>query len=208
MSSEETKEIEKKDNPADENGAENILENPEQALEAVLFAAGYPLTYDKLAEVFEISPLEVKAILYTMKNKYDQADDRGIQLVFYDDSCQLCTKEGFDKYIRAALGIRQSGKLSNSCMETLAIIAYNQPVTKAVIEQIRGVDCTYAISALTDKNLITVSGRLDVPGKPNLYSTTDDFLRVFGLVGLSELPRPKEEAEVEAEPEQITIEGI
>jgi segregation and condensation protein B len=207
MSSEETKEIEIKEEQNSES-EENTLENPEQALEAVLFAAGYPMTYDKLAEVFEISPLEVKAILYTMKNKYDQAEDRGIQLVFYDDSCQLCTKEGFDKYIRAALGIRQSGKLSNSCMETLAIIAYNQPVTKAVIEQIRGVDCTYAISALTDKNLITVSGRLDVPGKPNLYSTTDDFLRVFGLVGLSELPKPSEEAAVESEPEQITIEGI
>jgi len=93
-------------------------------------------------------------------------------------------------------------------METLAIIAYNQPVTKAVIEQIRGVDCTYAISALTDKNLITVSGKLDVPGRPNLYSTTEDFLRVFGLVGLSELPKPSEEMVAEAEPEQITIEGI
>ena len=205
MSSEETKEIKETDAAQAE---EATLEHPEQAMEAVLFAAGYPLSYEKLAQVFEISVLEVKAILYTMKNKYDGDDDRGIQLVFYDDCCQLCTKEGFEKYIRNALGIRQSGKLSNSCMETLAIIAYNQPVTKAVIEQIRGVDCTYAISALSDKNLITVSGKLDVPGKPNLYSTTDDFLRVFGLVGLSELPRPSEESVPDTEPEQITIEGI
>lgn len=203
MSLEENKEI-----TQDNQTEGEVLEYPEQALEAILFAAGYPISFDKLAEVLNISPLEVKALLYTMKNKYDEADDRGIQLVFFDDSCQLCTKECYDKYIRSALGIRQSGKLSNSCMETLAIIAYNQPVTKAVIEQIRGVDCTYAISALTDKNLITVSGKLDVPGKPNLYSTTDDFLRVFGLVGLSELPKPSEEMPASNEPEQITIEGI
>jgi len=203
MSLEEKKEITEGEAQTGES-----LEHPEQALEAILFAAGYPMTFDKLAEVLSISPLEVKAHLYTMKNKYDEAEDRGIQLVFFDDSCQLCTKECYDKYIRVALGIRQSGKLSNSCMETLAIIAYNQPVTKAVIEQIRGVDCTYAISALTDKNLITVSGKLDVPGRPNLYSTTEDFLRVFGLVGLSELPKPSEEMVAEAEPEQITIEGI
>ncbi len=179
----------------------------EEALEAILFAAGYPVQFKKMTEVLMISELEIKAALYTMKNKYEE-EERGIQLLFFDDACQLCTKEKYDKYVRLALGIRQSGKLSNSCMETLAIIAYNQPVTKAVIEQIRGVDCTYAISALTDKSLIEVSGRLDVPGKPNLYSTTPDFLRVFGLVDLEELPKPKEEDMPEEENEQITIEGI
>ena len=156
-------------------------------IEAVLFAAGYPLEYEKLAEVAEVSLSEVRYAVECLKEQY-AAEAHGIQLVTYADSCQFCTCEGYENYIRKALGIKQSGRLSASSMEVLAIVAYNQPVTKAVIEQIRGVDSSYALSILMEKSLIETVGRLDVPGKPNLYGTTQDFLRVFGLASLQELP--------------------
>ncbi len=156
-------------------------------IEAVLFAAGYPLEYEKLAEVAETSVSEVRECVELLREQY-LSDSHGIQLVTYADSCQFCTREGYEDYIRKAMGIKQSGRLSASSMEVLAIIAYNQPVTKAVIEQIRGVDSSYALSILTEKSLIETVGRLDVPGKPNLYGTTQDFLRVFGLASLQELP--------------------
>ncbi len=156
-------------------------------IEAVLFAAGYPMEYDKLATVAAVSETEAREAAWSLHQKYE-SEERGIQLVLYDNSCQLCTKEGFEDYIRTALGIRQTGRLSASALEVLAIVAYNQPVTKAVIEQIRGVDSSYALGVLAEKSLIETVGRLDVPGKPNLYGTTPDFLRVFGLSSLEELP--------------------
>lgn len=173
----------------------------EATLEAILFAAGYPLEYEKLATAAAVSETEVRDCIWRMKMQY-QDEKRGIQIVTYDNKCQLCTKEAYENKIRVAMGIRQTGKLSNSCLEVLAVIAYNQPVTKAVIEQIRGVDSSYALSVLTEKSLIESKGRLDVPGKPNLYGTTDDFLRVFGLSSLEELPS------VGDAPEQTTLEGI
>lgn len=172
-------------------------------LEAILFAAGYPIEYEKLAAAAMASETEVRDTIWRMKLQY-QDEHRGIQIVTYDNKCQLCTKEVFENRIRTAMGIRQSGKLSNACLEVLAVIAYNQPVTKAVIEQIRGVDSSYAVSVLSEKSLIEPKGRLDVPGKPILYGTTDDFLRVFGLSSLEELPS------VGDTPEQtnLNLEGI
>lgn len=183
---------------------ETVPELPlEATLEAILFAAGYPIEYDKLAAAAMVSETDVRDTIWRMKATY-QDEKRGIQIVTYENKCQLCTKEAYENYIRTAMGIRQSGKLSNSCLEVLAVIAYNQPVTKAVIEQIRGVDSSYALSVLSEKSLIESKGRLDVPGKPILYGTTDDFLRVFGLSSLEELPS------VGDTPEQTTlqIEGI
>jgi segregation and condensation protein B len=107
----------------------------------------------------------------------------------FSDSCQLCTDELYERQVKTALGMRHGGALSSSSMETLAIIAYNQPATKSFIEQVRGVDSTYAITTLCEKQLIEVVGRLDVPGKPNLYATTETFLRCFGLSSLEELPK-------------------
>ena len=156
-------------------------------IEAVLFAAGYPLEYDKLAQVAMVSEIEIRQCVEELKSQYAN-DSHGIQLVTYSNSCQICTREGYEDYIRTALGIKQTGRLSASALEVLAIIAYNQPVTKAVIEQIRGVDSSSALGVLTEKSLIETVGRLDVPGKPNLYGTTQDFLRVFGLSSLQELP--------------------
>ena len=106
----------------------------------------------------------------------------------YDNACQLCTKEKYLPHIRVALGIRRNGTLSNSSIEVLAIVAYHQPVTRAYIDTVRGVDSAYAVSSLLERGLIESVGRLDAPGRPMLYGTTADFLRCFGLSSLSELP--------------------
>lgn len=158
-------------------------------LEAVLFAAGHPLTYEVLAEAAECMTSEVKEILTEMANEYsDHANKRGIQLVMYKDSCQLCTKEEHIDKIRTALGVRSGGNLSRSSMETLAIVAYHQPVTRSYIDSVRGIDSSYSVNNLTDKGLIEVCGRLDAPGRPSLYRTTENFLRIFGITSLDELP--------------------
>ena len=169
-------------------------------IEAILFAAGFPVKYEKIAEVCEISVDELKEILKSEAFTYE---DRGIQLVCFSDSCQLCTNELYERQVKDALGMRHGGALSNSSMETLAIIAYNQPVTKAFIEQVRRVDSSYAVTTLCEKGLVTVVGRLDLPGKPNLYGTTETFLRCFGLSSLEELPKA-EVLEEAGEGEEVT----
>ena len=160
-------------------------------IEAVLFAAGYPVKYEKLASVLGVTPGQVKNIVSEYMREYNgngATFPRGILLLMYDDACQLCTKEEYNKQVRDALGIRRGGNLSPSSLEVLAIVAYNEPVTRAFIDTVRGVDSSYAVTSLSDKHLIEACGRLDVPGRPLLYRTTDDFLRVFGLKSLSELP--------------------
>lgn len=161
----------------------------EAIIESILFAAGYPVQYTRLSDVLAISEKDVKKVVKDYAVKYNSCNiSRGIQIVLYDDSCQLCTKEEYQGYIKEALGIKKNGTLSNSSLEVLAVIAYHQPVTKAYIEQVRGVDCTYAVNNLMDKKLIDIKGRLDVPGKPYLYVTSHDFLRCFGLSSLDDLP--------------------
>lgn len=178
----------------------DILEEEDfkEAIEAVLFAAGYPLTYEKLAETFGKTETEMRVFMNGFAKEYNSAR-RGILLLVMEDSCQLCSKEQYKDFVRSAMGIKSSGKLSNSCLEALAIIAYNQPVTKAYIEQVRGVDCSWAVGMLCDKLLIEQKGRLDAPGKPILYGTTDEFLRVFGLSGLSDLPKDAVLPEIKSE---------
>jgi len=163
-------------------------------IEAILFAAGYPVSFRKLAEVLETSTLTVRKAVSELQSSLE-LDNRGIRLIIVSDSCQLCSKEEFEQYVRKALGIRREGRLSNSSLEVLAIVAYNQPITKAKIEKIRGVDSSYAVSTLCDRRLIEAKGRLDAPGKPILYGTTDDFLRCFGLSSLYELPDYEEKSE-------------
>lgn len=168
---------------------ENALEEFEGVLEAILFAAGHPVAYTKLAEIFEISVSILKEKVAAFAESYNNATpERGILLLTYDDSCQLCSRQKFLPHIRTALGIRRSGTLSNSSIEVLAIIAYNQPVTRAYVDAVRGVDSAYAVSSLLERNLIEAVGRLDAPGRPMLYGTTADFLRCFGLSSLSDLP--------------------
>ena len=166
----------------------------EEALEAVLFAAGHPITYATLARVFELTPAVVKDKVFEYALKYnDPTIPRGVILLTYKDSCQLCTKEHYLHEIREALGIRKSGSLSTSSMEVLAIVAYNQHVTRAFVDTLRRVDSSYAINNLLDRGLITATGRLDVPGRPMLYGTTSDFLRCFGLSDLDSLPKTSDE---------------
>lgn len=166
----------------------------EEALEAILFAAGHPITYATLARVFELTPAVVKDKVFDYAMKYnDPAIPRGVILLTYKDSCQLCTKEHYLHEIRDALGIRKSGSLSTSSMEVLAIVAYNQPVTRAFVDTLRRVDSSYAMNNLLDRGLIKATGRLDVPGRPMLYGTTLDFLRCFGLNDLDSLPTTSDE---------------
>ena len=158
-----------------------------EAIEAILFAAGYPVKYEKLAEVLGLSEPDVRLLCEHMATEYQKAG-RGILMLCLPETCQLTTKEQYMPYIREALGIKRGGNLSASSLEVLAIVAYNQPVTRAYVDAVRGVDSSYAVGSLLDKNLIEACGRMDAPGRPMLYVTTDKFLRVFGLNSLSELP--------------------
>ena len=160
-----------------------------QAIEAILYAAGYPMRYDKLGELLGLSTKDIKTLVRSMADHFAEQDTHhGIQLLLYPTTCQLATKERYAPYIREALGIRRGGNLSASSMEVLAVVAYNQPVTRSYIDLVRGVDSSYAVNSLLDKGLIEAAGRLDAPGRPMLYVTTDKFLRVFGLNALDELP--------------------
>lgn len=165
------------------------LTNISGAIEAILYAAGHPVSYERLSEVLGLSTGDVKKIVEAMSKEYNSKKSmRGIMLLMYPESCQFSTKEEYMPYIREALGIKRGGNLSNSTMEALAVVAYNQPVTRSYVDSVRGVDSSYAMTSLIDKNLIACCGRLDAPGRPMLYATTEKFLRVFGLSSLDELP--------------------
>ncbi len=186
----------------------------ESAIEAILFAAGYPVKYTRLAEVLGLDVKNTKSIIENMSREYNaEKSKRGVNLLLFPDTCQLSTKEQYAPYIREALGIKRGGNLSASSMEVLAVVAYNQPVTRSFVDQVRGVDSAYAMNSLIDKDLIAACGRLDAPGRPMLYVTTDKFLRVFGLNSLSELPAtetmlpPKEETPMIAESELVDEES-
>lgn len=161
-----------------------------EIIEAILYAAGHPVSYDKIADILETTPAVAKKMVEDYSEKYNNSDTpRGVQLIMFDKACQLCTKSEYESYVKMALGIKQGrGNLSNSSLEVLAIIAYHQPVTRAYIEQVRGLDSSYSVALLMEKNLIEKKGRLDVPGRPSLYGTTLDFLRCFGLTSLEQLP--------------------
>lgn len=202
--SEEIKEI----NEAVEESSEGVKEEAteevkevrpvvfEEALEAILFAAGHPISYATLARVFEMTPGAVKEKVMDYAEKYNVSElPRGVILLTYADSCQLSTKKYYLNEIREALGIKKSGTLSTSSMEALAIIAYNQPVTRVFVDTLRRADSSYAMNNLLDRGLIEAKGRLDAPGRPMLYGTTTDFLRAFGLNNISELPSTTEEIE-------------
>ena len=179
------------------------VEDVKRAIEAILFAAGYPVKYEKLSEVIGLPQRDLRALIESMSREYD---GRGIQLLLYPDTCQLTTKEVFAPYIREALGIKRGGNLSASSLEVLAVVAYNQPVTRAYIDTVRGVDSSYAVTSLLDKGLIEAIGRLDAPGRPMLYGTTDKFLRVFGLGSLAELPETEALGVASAQAEGVVIE--
>lgn len=162
-----------------------------RVIEAVLFAAGHPVTYARLAEVLSTTVARVRDTVRSYAEEYNSPDspiERGIMLICYEDSCQLSSREIYGDHIRTALGIKRGGNLSPSSLEVLAIIAYNEPVTRVYVDTVRGVDSSYAVNSLVDRQLIEPCGKLDAPGRPNLYRTTKNFLRVFGLNSLSDLP--------------------
>ena len=187
------------------------IKNPTAAIEAIMFAAGYPMKYEKLAEVLNITPSEVKRYVSELAEKYND-DEHGIMVLMFAETCQFCTKEIHMPLIKEALGIKRGGNLSNSSMEVLAIVAYNQPVTRSFVDLVRGVDSNYAMNSLIDKALIEACGRLDAPGRPMLYGTTDKFLRVFGISSVNELPEievlraSEEQMEIMAPGEHLIVE--
>lgn len=156
-------------------------------LEAVLFAIGEPIEIERLCVALELDEIVVADALAKLQQKYE-SEECGICLLKLDNKYQLCTKKVFADEIRSVIEIKKNAPLSQAAFEVLAIIAYNQPVTKAFVEQIRGVDCSGVISTLCQKCLIEEKGRLDLPGRPLIYGTTPEFLRCFCISSLDELP--------------------
>ena len=159
----------------------------QRIIEAILFAAGERVELSRLASTLETDPAEIAAATEELADRL-AFDRRGIRILHLEEGYQMVSSGEMADYITKALETRKPPKLSASQLETLTIVAYYQPATKALVEQIRGVDSAYSISALLNKKLIVESGRLNVPGRPILYRTTPDFLRTFGISSLEELP--------------------
>ena len=180
-------------------------EKAKAVLEAILFAMGDSVGIDSLAAVIEEDKQTTKGIIEEMAKEYD-AGDRGIGLVMLDDAVQMCTKGELYEYLIKIAKTPRKMVLTDTVMETLSIIAYKQPVTRLEIERIRGVSCDHAVNKLLEYDLITELGRLDAPGRPLLFGTTEQFLRCFGVRSLEELPELstvqmeefKQQAEAEA----------
>lgn len=164
------------------------------SLEAMLFAAGDPVEPGKLAEVLDIDVENVIKMLGHLEASYDE-NNSGLRLIRVDGKYQLCTREEYSEEVRGLLEIKKNTPLSQAAFEVLAIVAYNKTVTKSFIEQIRGVDCSGPVSNLVQKGLIEEKGRLDLPGRPLVYGTTDRFLRCFSLNSLDDLPDLPEDKE-------------
>ena len=156
-------------------------------VEAVLFAAAEPIEYTKLASVLGMDDEQILLVMDELNKKYDN-EDSGICLLQLDKKYQLCSKKEFVEAVRNVLDLKRNSPLSQAAFEVLAIIAYNQPITKPYIEQIRGVDCSGVVNTLCQRGLVEEKGRLEVPGRPVLYGTTSDFLRCFSLNSLDDLP--------------------
>lgn len=165
-------------------------------LEAMLFASGDPIDASKLAEVLDIDIEAVTKMLGYLSASYDERES-GLMLIRVDNKYQICTREEHSEEVRKLLEIRKNTPLSNAAFEVLAIIAYNKTVTKSFIEQVRGVDCSGPVSSLVQKGLIEEKGRLDLPGRPLIYGTTDRFLRCFSLNSLEDLPELPKTEEIE-----------
>ena len=163
------------------------FEQLQRAIEAILFAAGERIELSRLAMALETDENEVAAAADALADTLS-IERRGIRILRLDSGYQMVSSGEMADYITKALETRKPPKLSSSQLETLTIIAYYQPATKAMVEQIRGVDSAYSVAALLNKKLIEEAGRLNVPGRPIQYKTTPDFLRTFGLSSLEELP--------------------
>ena len=156
-------------------------------IEAVMFAYGEPISAEKLSKICEVGKLEIFAAVEELLERYND-DESGLVLLKLGDSFQIAAKPEYAPYIKESIEIKRQTPLSPAAMEVLAIVAYNQPVSKAFVEQVRGIDSGSVVNTLTERGLVEEAGRLDLPGRPIAYRTTETFLRCFGLRKLSELP--------------------
>ena len=157
-------------------------------IEAILFAAGESVPVARLSLILGVGEDEVLAAAEELREKYER-EQRGMRILRLDDRLQMCSAPEFAPYISKVLEQRKPPMLSQPALETMAVVAYFQPVTRAYVEQVRGVDSSYTVSALAERGLIEECGRLDVPGRPAVFRTTDVFLRTMGISSLAELPR-------------------
>lgn len=184
------------------------------AAEAMLFACGEPLEIDRIAEILEIDTENAESLVLNIAAKYDDTNS-GIKVVKMDKKYQICTRKEYAEQVRDILDMKKNAPLSQAAFEVLAVVAYNQPITKAYIEQVRGVDCSGVISTLCQKGLIEEVGRLELPGRPLIYGTTAEFLKCFCINSLDDLPdipelneksTEEQEAEIEIEKMEAEIE--
>lgn len=179
----------------------------QRVIEAILFASGERIEVSRLSEVLEVDPDEIAKAADELANNL-AFERRGIRVLKLENGYQMVSSGEMADYVSKALETRKPPKLSSSQLETLTIIAYYQPATKALVEQIRGVDSSYSVGALLNKKLIEEAGRLNVPGRPIQYKTTPDFLRTFGLQSLEDLP-PIEKVNfgepLDQDPDQLQI---
>ena len=178
------------------------LKETEAALEAILFAAGEPVSVERICLTLELDRPTVDAVCQRLADQYSY-ERRGLRLVRLDTGYQLCSAPEYAALVRKTLESRKPAKLSQPALEVLSIIAYYQPVTRAYVDQVRGVDSSYTVGLLLERELIEEAGRLAVPGRPIQYRTTKNFLRSFGLASLEELP---ELPSATPEDGQITLE--
>ncbi len=169
-------------------------------VEAILFAGGDPVALDRIAQVLGVRTYAVEDTVDALREKYNTPQS-GIHLLRLGNTAQFCINPAFVEPVRETLDLKRNTPLSQAALEVLAVVAYNQPVTKAFVEQVRGVDCSGVISSLMQKDLLEERGRLELPGRPLLYGTTETFLRCFQLGSIEELPPPPQNQEEEP-PEQ------
>lgn len=156
-------------------------------IEALLFASGEPILLDRLSEASGIEPETVVKLIDRLERKYNVSDS-AIRVLRLENSYQLSTREEYAPYIKRAMENKRQARLSPAALEVLAVVAYNQPVTKAFVEQVRGTDSSGVINTLVERELLYEAGRLELPGRPITYKTTDNFLRCFKLESLAQLP--------------------
>lgn len=183
-------------------------EEQKSVLEAILFTMGEAVEVERLASVIEEEPSVTKELLLQMQEEYENSN-RGMTLMELEDSFQMCTKASMYEYLVKIAKTPRKYSITDTMLETLSIIAYKQPITRAEIEKVRGVSCDHAINRLLEFNLIQELGRKDAPGKPILFGTTEEFLRSFGVKSLDELPElsPMQIEEFRAQAEQEAGQG-
>ena len=158
------------------------------AVEAILFANGSPAEPAKIAQAIEMEASQAAKLILELMDDYEK-QERGIRIIKLNKSYQMVSAKKFAPEIRKVMDLRRNTPLSQAALEVLAVVAYNQPVTKAFVEQVRGVDCSGVLGSLTTKGLVEEKGRLELPGRPLLYGTTENFLRCFNLESIENLPQ-------------------